>query len=149
MRVIVQVVSSAAVEIKEPQYRREIAGGMMLLVGFTPGDDPELARKVARKVAKLRIFPDEDGKINRDIFAVGGAVLSISQFTLYANLKKGNRPAFTASLEPGLASELYDIFNAELAALGLVVKTGQFGAEMAVSLCNMGPTTIIVDSEQL
>lgn len=146
MKVIVQVVNNGSVKINEKEVSK-INKGYVLFVGFTKGDNLEKVYKIATKITKLRLFPDEDGKTNLDIFAVNGEILSVSQFTLYANVVKGNRPSFTDALEPGESEKLYDAFNKHLRELGLNVETGIFGADMKVNLENSGPFTLIIDSE--
>lgn len=120
-----------------------IGPGMLLLVGFTQGDDLEKVRYMAQKIAKLRVFSDSLGKMNLNLSSVNGELLVVSQFTLYANLEDGNRPSFTQALAPELARPLYDAFNQRLEVeIGQRVKTGVFGENMAVSLINDGPVTI-------
>lgn len=148
MRVVAQRVTSASVTIDDAVHGA-INGGFMLLVGIGPDDNEEIVAKMAAKVAKLRVFSDDAGKMNRNISAAGGNILSISQFTLYADARKGNRPSFTAAAGPDLGTRLYDQFNADLRELGLTVATGEFGADMQVALVNDGPVTIILDSEVL
>ena len=148
MRIVLQRVKEASVTI-DGQLYNEIEGGYLLLVGITEGDSEEIAEKMAAKVHDLRIFEDENGKMNLAIEQIGGQVLSISQFTLYANCKKGRRPSFDQAARPELASPLYDYFNEALRRQGLVVKTGIFGAEMKVRLLNDGPVTLILDSSEL
>jgi D-tyrosyl-tRNA(Tyr) deacylase len=148
MRVVAQRVTSASVSIANTIHGA-IDSGFMLLVGIGPEDNEQIVAKMAQKIANLRVFSDDEGKMNRNISAVNGAILSISQFTLYADARKGNRPSFTAAAAPELGSRLYDAFNAELRQLGLRVATGEFGADMQVSLVNDGPVTIILDSEVL
>lgn len=144
MKIVVQKVSQAKCVV-EGQVTGEIGIGYMLLVGFGHEDNKETARKYASKVAKLRIFDDENGKINRSIYDVNGAVLSISQFTLYGDARKGNRPSFIEALGGQEAVELYEYFNDCLREQGLRVETGIFGADMKVSLTNDGPITIILE----
>ena len=146
MKVVVQVVNNGSVKINEKEVSK-IKKGYVLFVGFTHGDNLEKVYKIATKITKLRLFPDEEGKTNLDIFAVNGEVLSVSQFTLYANVAKGNRPSFTDALDPVESEKLYDAFNNQLRELGLSVQTGVFGADMKVNLENSGPFTIIIDSE--
>ena len=148
MKVVVQKVSQARCVV-EGKVTGEIGTGYMLLVGFGHEDTRETARKYAQKIARLRIFEDENGKINRSIFDVGGSILSISQFTLYADCKKGNRPSFTDALSGERAVSLYKYFNECLRNLDLEVQEGVFGADMKISLLNDGPVTIILDSEEL
>jgi D-tyrosyl-tRNA(Tyr) deacylase len=148
MRVVAQRVTSASVTI-DNKVRGAIEGGFMLLVGIGPDDNEQTVAKMAAKIAKLRVFSDDAGKMNLNISAAGGEVLSISQFTLYADARKGNRPGFTDAAKPELGTRLYDQFNADLRTLGLTVATGEFGADMQVALVNDGPVTMILDSEVL
>ena len=148
MRVVLQEVLKAKVTI-DGQVKGEIKKGYLLLVSFTFGDNVDICTKMASKISKLRIFLDENGKTNLSIFEVKGKILSISQFTLYADTKKGNRPSYTSCLTPSEASRLYDYFNDELRKLNLDVKTGEFGADMKVELINDGPYTLVLDSEDL
>ena len=121
----------------------------MLLVGVTDTDTQAEADVLAKKIAQLRVFEDEQGKMNLAIRDIGGAILSISQFTLYADCRKGNRPSFTGACEPVRAEALYDYFCGAVAALGVPVERGVFGADMAVELVNDGPVTILLDSREL
>lgn len=121
----------------------------MLLVGFGLNDNSTVVEKMAEKVSKLRVFEDENGKMNKSIYDVSGRILSISQFTLYADCKKGNRPSFTNALGGDKAIELYKYFNLCLKNLNLEVQEGIFGADMKIELLNDGPVTIILDSEEL
>ena len=121
----------------------------MVLVGFGPDDNEEIARKMAEKLVKLRIFGDNEGKMNLSLKDVDGAILSISQFTLYADCKKGNRPSFSGAMEPSKAKELYLYFNEYLRSLGYQVEEGIFGADMKIALVNDGPVTIILDSKEV
>ncbi|TDW14709.1 D-tyrosyl-tRNA(Tyr) deacylase [Breznakia blatticola] len=148
MRVLIQRVKHASVTIDGAVYS-EIKQGYVLLVGITTDDTKEISEKLAKKIAQLRIFEDEDGKMNLDIQQVGGSILSISQFTLYADTKKGNRPGFSRAARPEQANPLYKMFNEQLRSHGLYVKTGVFGADMKVELCNDGPVTIMLDSEEM
>ena len=148
MRLVVQKVSQAAC-IVEGKVTGSIDNGYMVLVGFGLQDEKETVKKMAEKLSKLRIFDDENGKINRSIYDVQGRILSISQFTLYADCRKGNRPSFTDALGGERAVELYRYFNDCLRELNLEVEEGIFGAEMQISLINEGPITIILDSEVL
>nr|MCR4562824.1 D-tyrosyl-tRNA(Tyr) deacylase [Bacilli bacterium] len=129
MRVLVQEVLKAKVSIEGKEFS-SIARGLLLFVSFTEGDDGFIVGKMAEKVTKLRIFPDENGKTNLSLKDVGGEILSVSQFTLYASLKEGNRPSFVNCLRGEAAISLYEKFNKELENLGNVVKTGVFGADM-------------------
>ena len=148
MKIVLQIVQNASVEI-EGNIVSKIDKGYLLLVSFTQGDNHEINIKMAQKVAKLRIFPDENGKTNLSIFNVNGTVLSVSQFTLYANLVKGNRPSYIESLKGEESSLLYQDFNNELRKSGLDVKEGVFGADMKVKLVNDGPYTLVLDSKEL
>lgn len=123
-----------------------IGPGLMLLVGITHGDTEKDAAYLADKIAGLRIFEDEAGKMNLSVQDIGGAVLSVSQFTLYGDCRKGRRPNFMAAARPEEATLLYNRFNELLADTGLHVETGQFGADMDVELTNWGPVTIILES---
>ncbi len=147
MRVVVQRVSEASCMVEET-ITGEIGKGFLLLVGFGLEDNEEIAAKMAQKVSKLRIFEDENGKMNLSLFDVGGDILSISQFTLYGDAKKGNRPSFTAALGGEKANMLYEHFNEELRKCGLRVETGIFGADMKIRLLNDGPVTILLESEE-
>ena len=147
MRVVAQVVSQSSVEIVENNFKNEIAYGLNLLVGFTHDDTKEVVEALAKKVANLRIFMDENEKMNLSVFDVGGEILSISQFTLYGDVKKGNRPGFSDAMDPNVASQMYDYFNECLRSYGINVKAGEFGGDMIVAIMNIGPTTIILDSE--
>lgn len=148
MKVVVQRVTDANCKV-DGKITGQINTGYMLLVGFGLSDDKQVAEKMAEKISKLRIFEDEEGKINKSIFDVNGKILSISQFTLYADCKKGNRPSFTNALGGDKAVELYKYFNECLRKLNLEVQEGIFGADMKISLLNDGPVTIILDSEEL
>ena len=147
MRVVLQRVKSASVTVDD-QMIGKVGKGYMLLVGFTHDDSIEDIDYIARKVANARLFADENGKINLSIKQVQGAILSVSQFTLYASTKNGNRPGFGAAQKPELAKENYHYFNEKLRSYGIEVQTGQFGADMDVALFNDGPITIIYDSNQ-
>lgn len=148
MRVLVQLVSKASVTIDNKVYS-SIGKGYLLLVGFTEGDNVETMTKMADKIMKLRVFPDENGKTNKSIFDVGGEVLSVSQFTLYASLLEGNRPSFIEAMRPEKASVLYKLWNNLLLERFKSVKTGVFGADMKVDLINDGPFTLWLDSKEL
>lgn len=149
MKIVLQNVLNASVTINGEIYNK-IDQGFLLLVSFTNGDNFEKCSRLARKISKLRVFMDENGKTNLSIFDIKGSILSISQFTLYADCKKGNRPSFiNYCLEPIKAKELYLFFNEELRNLGLEVKEGIFGEDMKVSLVNDGPFTLVLDSEEL
>lgn len=145
MRVVVQRSKDSSVIIDD-KVNGKIDKGYVLLVGFTLGDTKEIASKMALKIANLRVFSDNDDKLNLSLKDINGEILSISQFTLYAKLN-GRRPSFTKALNYGDAKDLYDYFNEELRNLGINVKTGVFGADMTVNITNDGPITIIIDSE--
>ena len=147
MRVVLQRVKSASVTVDD-QVIGKVGKGYMLLVGFTHDDSIEDIDYIARKVANARLFADENGRINLSIKQVQGAILSVSQFTLYSSTKNGNRPGFGAAQKPELAKENYHYFNEKLRSYGIEVQTGQFGADMDVALVNDGPITIIYDSNQ-
>ena len=146
MRVVVQKVTEAAVLVGG-EIIGEIGKGFMLLGGIGKEDAQEDVCYIARKVANLRVFEDEEGKMNRSLKDVGGDILSISQFTLFADTKKGNRPSFINAAAPETGEALYQEFNERLRAEGFSVASGKFGAHMAVSLVNDGPVTIIIDSK--
>ena len=148
MKLVVQRVRQASCVVDE-KTTGAIDQGYMVLVGFGVNDDEAIARRMAEKLSKLRIFDDEDGKINRSIYDVKGRILSISQFTLFADCKKGNRPSCTDAQKGEEAKHLYDYFNQCLRDLDLEVEEGIFGAYMQISLVNDGPVTILLDSEEL
>ena len=144
MKVVLQRVSHAKCTVDD-KVTGQIEKGYMLLVGYTHSDTKLENQKMAKKIANLRIFEDENGKMNLNIFQVGGKILSISQFTLYANTNEGNRPSFVNAMKPDLANALYQDFNEELRALGLEVYEGVFGAHMEIDLLNDGPVTITLE----
>ncbi|MDW0109607.1 D-aminoacyl-tRNA deacylase [Sporosarcina aquimarina] len=146
MKVVLQRSKQASVSV-EGEITGAIEHGYVLLVGLTHSDTEEEAAYVAKKISGLRLFEDEEGKMNRSIDETGGAILSISQFTLYGNVSKGRRPSFIDAARPEQAEPLYDYFNEQLRSYGLTVETGVFGAMMDVSLVNDGPVTIIVESK--
>ncbi|WP_270773902.1 D-aminoacyl-tRNA deacylase [Weissella confusa] len=146
MRVVLQRVSSASVTVDD-QELGAIGQGYMLLVAIQDADTEAELDYLVRKITGLRVFEDEAGKMNLSIQDVGGSILSISQFTLYADKRRGNRPSFTDAGAPAYAEKMYDQFNTKLAATGLTVATGEFGADMKVSLVNDGPVTIIFDTD--
>ena len=147
MRIVLQRVKSASVSI-EGLVVGEIEQGFLLLVGVGPNDTRDDASYLARKIAGMRIFSDENEKMNLSIDQVGGKILSVSQFTLFADTKKGNRPSFTGAASPEAANKLYEEFNEILRTeYGLIVETGEFGADMQVSLVNDGPVTILLDTK--
>jgi D-tyrosyl-tRNA(Tyr) deacylase len=144
VRLVIQRVSSARVIVAN-QPVAEIGGGLLILLGVEHADTQAQARALAEKTAHLRIFEDDAGKTNRSLLDTGGAALVVSQFTLYADTRRGRRPSFTAAAPPQTASPLVDDFAAQLRALGVPAQTGQFGAHMQVELVNDGPMTIILD----
>lgn len=146
MRILVQRVKSADV-IVEGRKVAETGKGMLLLVGIAKDDTVEDIERLARKIINLRIFADENGKMNLNIKQAGGEVLSVSQFTLYADTKKGNRPGFDRSAAPEIAKEYWERFNELLRKEGIKVEEGVFAADMQVSLVNDGPVTIMLDSK--
>ena len=148
MRVVIQVSRDASVTI-DNEVVGAIDYGFTILVGICNEDTKEIVEKMANKIVALRIFPDENGKTNLSLKDISGEILSISQFTLYADCKKGNRPSFTNAGNRDLASSLYDYFNDYLVSLGYNVKRGIFGADMKVSLINDGPFTIVLDSKEV
>lgn len=147
MRVLVQrsLESSVTVDNKTVGF---IEHGLVLLVGFTEGDTEEDISYLAKKVVSLRIFDDENGVMNKSLLDIKGSILSISQFTLYGDARKGNRPSYIKALNGTKASPLYDIFNQKLREYGVKVETGIFGADMKVSILNDGPVTIILESRE-
>ncbi|MEK5239244.1 D-aminoacyl-tRNA deacylase [Paenibacillus sp. FSL L8-0470] len=145
MRVVVQRCKEAKVTV-DGTVTGAVGQGLMLLVGVTHEDTEKDAKYLADKIAGLRIFEDEAGKMNFSVTETGGAILSVSQFTLYGDCRKGRRPNFMAAAAPARAKQLYDYFNHELRNSGLTVETGVFGAMMDVSLTNWGPVTLILDS---
>ena len=148
MKVVIQVVDHASVSVNNILINN-IGKGYLLLVGFTLNDGEKEIEKIAKKINGLRIFSDEAGKLNLSIHDVGGKILSISQFTLYADTRKGNRPSFTSAMPGEKATKLYDQFNEELRKYNLEVLTGIFGADMQIGLVNDGPVTIIFEETNL
>lgn len=147
MRVILQRSKESKVTI-DGKVNGKIDKGYVALVGFTDGDNTEIVDKMIKKIVNLRVFEDENEKMNLSIQDIGGSILSISQFTLYADSKKGNRPSFINAMNPTEASKLYDNFNQKLGEI-LHVETGIFGADMKVEIYNDGPVTIVLDSNEL
>lgn len=143
MRVVVQRCKNASVTVNQ-KVVGHISDGLCLLVGFTNEDNEKTIEKMVGKIVKLRIFPDENGVMNKSIIDSNGSILSVSQFTLYADTSKGNRPSYMKALNGDEASKLYEYFNNELRKY-IKVETGIFGADMQVSLINMGPTTILLE----
>jgi D-tyrosyl-tRNA(Tyr) deacylase len=148
MRAVIQRVSEAAVEV-EGRVVGAVGQGVLVLLGVGHGDGPEEAQLLAEKTAHLRIFSDEDGKFNRSLIDIAGAALVVSQFTLYADTRKGRRPSFTDAAPPELAAPLVESYAGALRAYGVEVAAGVFGAMMRVSLVNEGPVTITLDSAAL
>ncbi|PJE34415.1 D-tyrosyl-tRNA(Tyr) deacylase [Pseudooceanicola lipolyticus] len=145
MRALVQRVSEAQVSVGGAVIG-EVGAGLLILVCAMQGDGPEAADKLAAKIAKMRIFRDDEGRMNRSLLDVGGGALVVSQFTLAADTSRGNRPGFSAAAPPELGEQLYHHFVRAMAAQGVPVATGRFGADMAVALINDGPVTIWMDT---
>ena len=148
MRFVIQRVTNADVKV-EGQTIGEIGKGFMVLIGVSDSDTREIADKMVKKMLGLRIFEDENGKTNLSLDTVGGSLLLISQFTLYANCKKGNRPSFIEAGDPAMAEKMYEYIIGKCRETVPTVERGQFGADMKVSLTNDGPFTIILDSDTL
>ncbi len=145
MRALLQRVSEASVSVDGEVVGR-CGAGLLILVCAMPGDDEATAEKLAAKIAKLRIFQDDEGRMNLALKDTGGGALVVSQFTLAADTSRGNRPGFSGAADPETAERLYEAFAKSLAALGPEVETGRFGADMKVSLTNDGPVTIWLDT---
>lgn len=145
MRVVIQRVTEASVLVNS-SYTNSIKNGYMILLGICNSDTKDDIEYLVNKIEKLRIFEDKNQKMNLSIKEVNGEILLISQFTLYANTKEGNRPSFTNSMKFDEANDMYEAFKTRLSDTGIPFKTGEFGADMKVSLVNDGPTTIIIDS---
>ena len=148
MKFVIQRVREASVTV-DGEALGKIGHGLLVLVGVADSDDKEIADKMIDKMTKLRIFDDAEGKTNLSSSDVNGAFLIISQFTLYADCKKGNRPSFTKAGKPELANELYEYMISEVRKKGFQTEHGAFGADMKVSLLNDGPFTIVLDSEEI
>ena len=148
MRVVIQNVDRASCTISN-KIVGEISRGFCLFVGFTHTDTKERVEKMVNKLVSLRLFDDENGKTNLSLSDIGGSILSISQFTLYASVKDGRRPSFVNAMKPDEASNLYDYFNKCLRNAGYKVETGVFGAEMIIDIKNHGPFTTLLDSQEL
>ena len=146
MRIVLQRVAHASVTVDEKVIGK-IQRGFLLLVGVTHDDVIEDMEYLVRKIVQMRIFEDEEGKLNRCIQDIGGEILSVSQFTLYAETKKGNRPSFSKAAPGDVALKMFEQFNVLLRDTGIPVETGQFGADMKVELLNDGPVTILLDSK--
>ncbi|KRL04297.1 D-aminoacyl-tRNA deacylase [Liquorilactobacillus oeni] len=149
MKVVLQRVSQASVTVDKKVISKISGSGFLLLCGFEEGDGREQIERLVHKISNVRVFPDKEGKMNLNIKQVEGKILSVSQFTLYAALKKGNRPSFTPAQKPELAAQNYQTFNQLLRAQGIQVVEGIFGAEMKVELVNDGPVTLIYDTDNL
>jgi len=147
MRFVIQVVDEAIVSVDSMDIRRNIQTGFLLFVGIGKNDDKTIADKMVKKLLNLRVFKDDNGKINYSIIDVAGELLLISQFTLYADCCHGNRPNFLEAASPEKAENLYNYLVEEFSQKISVVKTGEFGAAMKVSLINNGPYTIVLDSD--
>ena len=147
MRAVVQRVSRARVTV-ESRSIGQIERGLMVLIGVGTGDGEDDADYLAEKIVALRIFEDADGKMNRNVSEAGGAVLAVSQFTLFGDARRGKRPSFDAAARPEQARGLYEYFVERVRALGLRCETGQFQADMKVELVNDGPVTILLDSQK-
>ncbi len=148
MRAVVTAVTEASVTI-DGTVRGQIGKGFLVLLGVAPEDTEAQARRLADKIGGLRVFEDEAGKMNLDLAAVGGSVLVVSQFTLFANCKKGNRPSFVGAAGPDIAIPLYEHFMELLREKGFRVEHGEFGAFMQVASVNNGPVTILMDTDLL
>ena len=148
MRALLQRVSRASVRV-EGEVAGAIEGGFLVLLGVTHGDDETVAQALARKVVGLRVFEDGEGRMNLDLAAVGGAVLCVSQFTLYGSVRRGRRPSFTAAAEPERAEALYERFCQTVQDAGVRCERGRFGAHMEVETVNDGPVTLLIDSAEL
>ena len=146
MRAVVQRVSEASVSVGGERVGA-CGRGLLVLLGVAEGDDDETAAHLAGKVARLRVFENEDGRFDRSVVDTGGEVLVVSQFTLIADTRRGNRPSFTHAAPPEVAQPLVERFCAALRATGVLVETGVFGARMSVSVVNDGPVTIVLDAD--
>src|SRR5436189_881296 len=148
MRALLQRVSHASVTV-DGNVVGQIGQGLLVLLGVGQDDSEIQVKTLADKIAHLRIFGDDEGKMNRSLLDIAGEVLVVSQFTLYADMRRGRRPSFTGAAPPAIAEPLVERFKAAIAAYGLTVADGIFGAMMQVELCNDGPVTIWIDSEEL
>ena len=148
MRAVVQRVSRASVKVNG-QFTGQIETGLLVLLGVGHDDAETDASYLAEKVAGLRVFEDDEGKMNRSVLEIGGSVLAVSQFTLFGDVRKGKRPSFDAAARPERARELYEAFVTKIVALGLRCETGRFQEMMEVELVNQGPVTILLDSKKL
>jgi D-tyrosyl-tRNA(Tyr) deacylase len=148
MRALLQRVSRASVTVDE-QLVGQIGRGLLVLLGIGEGDSEAQVKTLVDKIVYLRIFADDEGKMNRSLLNIGGEVLLVSQFTLYADLRRGRRPSFTSAAPPAIAEPLFEHFKHALASYGLTIASGIFGASMQIDLRNEGPVTIWLDSEEL
>lgn len=148
VKIVIQRVKHSSVEINK-EIHGQIEKGFMVLVGFTSTDNTTIIDKMIDKLINLRVFEDEQGKMNLSLLDIKGSILSISQFTLYADCKKGRRPGFTNAARPDIAISLYEYFNQKIIDKNIHLETGVFGADMKVSLLNDGPVTIILDSQEI
>lgn len=147
MRVVLQRVTQGDVQI-DGKVVGKTGSGYVALVGFTHTDGEQQIDELINKIIHLRVFSDEEGAMNRSLLDIGGSILSISQFTLYASTKKGRRPSFVDAMKPEQATKLYDLFNQKLREQNIPVETGVFGADMKVTLTNDGPVTILLESRE-
>jgi D-aminoacyl-tRNA deacylase len=148
MRALIQRVSHASVTVDGEVVGR-IAAGLLILLGVGQGDSEQQGKTLVDKIVHLRIFEDDEGKMNRSLLDIGGEVLVVSQFTLYADIRRGRRPSFTNAAPPAIAQPLFECFKSELASHNVTVASGIFGAHMTVELSNNGPVTLWLDSEEL
>lgn len=148
MRVVVQRVRRAEVRV-DGQVVGRIGRGLLLLVGITPGDTEEIGKALGEKIVNLRLFDDEQGRMNRSLIEAGGEVLCVSQLTLYGDCRKGRRPSYDRAASPAVAAPLFESFLRSLRALGVTVEAGKFRAMMDVELVNDGPVTLLLDSEKV
>jgi D-tyrosyl-tRNA(Tyr) deacylase len=146
MRALIQRVTYGKVTV-EGRTVAEIGGGLVILLGVAPADGDEQIEYLTRKIAEMRIFEDEAGKLNRSVLDIGGAAIVVSQFTLYANTRKGRRPSFNRAARPEIAEPLVERFAQSLSARGVPTQTGEFGAYMQVEIHNDGPVTIWMERE--
>lgn len=147
VKAVIQRVKEASVTIDQ-QIVGEISQGFLILLGIHAEDTAADIDYLVRKITKLRVFEDQEGKMNLDLAAVSGEILSVSQFTLYADTKKGNRPSFVKAAQPEVAIALYELFNQKLREEKIFVATGEFGANMQIALVNDGPVTIVIDTRE-
>ncbi|MBO7349886.1 MAG: D-tyrosyl-tRNA(Tyr) deacylase [Spirochaetales bacterium] len=148
MRAVVQRVRDASVTV-DGKVTGSIKAGLLVYLGVVDSDDERICRKMAEKISKLRIFTDADDKMNLSVSDINGQILVVSQFTLYANLKKGNRPSFDGAGKPDHANKMYELFMSILSEMGFEVQHGIFGAHMHVCYENDGPITLVVDSDEV